>query len=191
MSKYVRWASRVCTFVLIAAVAVVAGGVPAQAAVTGRTLFALQAQRAGLSTTKAAELQQEVDKYLAKTGGVQISANQIKYSGAVLTVAVPGEQRARDLTAVSSARVLTACPYYHVCLWQNANFTGSSMTLYYCNTWVYIPWASSDGSWDNNQTPGTKMGVRALIGSPWFSWPAYWLDSHGVRWDNILYMSAC
>jgi hypothetical protein len=133
-----------------------------------------------------------VDDYLVKTGGVQTAANRIEYSGAILTVVLPGEEKVRDLSAKAGVAPLAAgCTYEWLCTWSGPNFTGSQLAFYYCNSWTWIPWTGTNGSWDNNQTPGTKMGIQARIGSRYYAFPAHNIQSYGVNWYNIFYISAC
>lgn len=106
-----------------------------------------QALRAGLSLTEAKELQAQVDGYLAELGGMQISANEVEYSGGILTVALPGEAKAHSLSTSS-----TDCPSSYFCVWQYMFFQGSYVRQWQCSEWVNVPssW-NGPGSWMNNQ----------------------------------------
>jgi hypothetical protein len=57
---------------------------------------------------------------------------------------------------------------------------------------VWIPWWDQNGSLENNQTWGTKLGLDGVGSFPiMWAWPAYTATPSGVRWDNIAYASAC
>src|SRR5258705_2590611 len=90
--------------------------------------FAAQAAAAGLTRAQAAQLQTSVDDYLAKIGGVQISANKIQFAeGATLLLPLPGEQQAHELTAAADA----TCDGGHMCAWQYTDFSGGKIDLFF------------------------------------------------------------
>jgi hypothetical protein len=72
-----------------------------------------EAKKAGLSAQEVADLQGKVDAELkrAPAGAKQISVNQVVYrDGAVITLALPGEKRARAVAGTPN------CPYGSACL---------------------------------------------------------------------------
>ncbi len=154
------------------------------------SVFARQAAAAGLSGAQTMALQTRVDAYIGETGGKQTAANKIEYGdGSVLLLALPTEAVGRDLAAAPPTEDTKTCPYYYACLWSKTNYTGDFYTLYYCNSWKYIPWVS-DGSFKNNQTSGTKLGMKYVNGlTEWWA-PAYY-SSSVVYWRNITYVTAC
>ncbi|MDX3752577.1 hypothetical protein [Streptomyces sp. AK08-02] len=132
--------------------------------------YASQAKQAGLTGTQTRGLQNEVDRYLAQTGGKQVAANVIDLGGKhLMFVALPGETHPRDMT--SGALVNHCAPavdYGYFCAYSGLNYTGSSIPMYSCARYR-IPW-TANGSWINNQTTGTV---------------AHFLDDGGVsRWND-------
>jgi hypothetical protein len=186
-----HWPARLAALISVPILGIALAAPGAAAAPVSTLPFAHQTQQAGLTKAQAQELQNRVDAYLAKNGGVQIAANRIEYQKAILTLTLPGETFARAIDAPFTAAA-PACPFYHVCLFSGPSFSGSWITLYYCNTWAGIPWVGTNGSFDNNQTNGTKMGID-VVGppSPWFGYPAHWVELKGVRWLNIGAVTAC
>lgn len=191
MPKIVVLAARipVLSACVVALSALAVGAAPAQVATAG-TPFLRQAQAAGLTATGAANLQARVDAYRAEVGGVQTAANKIDVGdGATLWVTLPGEVAARDL---DNRRLQPpgSCSDQHLCLWQDADYSGDSYTLSSCDSWQIIPWLTL-GSYRNNQAPGTKLGMRYINGVQEFWTPAYTACSAGVHWENITYVTAC
>lgn len=189
----VGWKVRIGILAITSALATIASSAPASAgpvdasSSAGSARFARQAAAADLSPAEARELQETIDGLLEKTGGVQVAANKIAYAGATLLVPLPGETRAREL----GQRAAPACQYGWLCLFSGPNLTGSRIDLFYCNQWTYIPWAGSDGSFDNNQTTGEKLGLRGTNGVESWNWPAHWIEPGGVRWINITHVNPC
>jgi len=54
---------------------------------------------------------------------------------------------------VSTAATVHGCPYLYFCAYSGANYTGTKIQMYFCQ--FYDMPFSGDGSWVNNQTPGT------------------------------------
>jgi hypothetical protein len=124
--------SRAAVVVLAATVMVVAAGFGTSNAATNylrqHPAFAAQARSAGLSLGQALALQSRVDGYLRTIGGVQMAANQIDINGNRLTVAVPGESRARSLTASSSTANVVICFVGDICMWSSPNHVGDQIS---------------------------------------------------------------
>jgi len=176
--------------VLAATVMVVAAGFGAANAATNylrqHPAFAAQARSAGLSLGQALALQSRVDGYLRTVGGVQMAANQISINGNRLTVAVPGESRARSLTASSSTANVVICFVGDICMWSSPNHVGDQMNVGKCGQMNYMPW-SGWGSWINAQTLGDRATFYrsdksiytitcANCASANFDWtPVYWV----------------
>ncbi|GGT30897.1 peptidase inhibitor family I36 protein [Streptomyces purpureus] len=129
--------------------------------------FQAQARNAGLSAGQAEGLQAQVDAYKERTGGVQTAPNKIAFPGGELTVVVPGEKYARDLS--DPVGTLAACQHLRFCAYSGTNFTGSQINMYTCRTYN-IPW-SGDGSWDNNQSSGTRAKMYNSSGSLIYTTP--------------------
>jgi peptidase inhibitor family I36 len=171
------------------------GSGPAMAEESGK--FAEQARSAGLSSVQATELQKAVNKHLAANpGSVQTAANRIDFAGGSVLLALPGEKTARDLPSTDKVSAVAAaaaaagtCAYNYACFWSGENYTGSVYRLFYCNTWQTIPWYTK-GSWKNNQSTGTKIGIDPINSGPYYAFPAYSAVTP-VYWENIYRVSAC
>lgn len=114
--------------------------------------FASQARAAGLDAGEARAPQATVDRILAAEGGTQIAANRVRWAdgGGDTTVPLPGEARARSLTAGPTAY---GCEYEYFCTYRWGSFQGEMQRYYYC--WDY-PVQASFWSYVNNQTYGTR-----------------------------------
>jgi hypothetical protein len=159
--------------------------------------FRQQARAAGLTQAQASYLQQQSDYYLAAMGGKRVSLNQIDVNGtATVSIALPGESHPRDFAAKSGARLPgppcvegSGAPYLYFCAYKYQYLTGDSIAMYHCVSYS-IPWVS-EGSWDNNQTPGTSpmmfysnSGSERLPG-------AYSYQFTGVFWRYITAIRPC
>ncbi|MEV6956650.1 hypothetical protein [Streptomyces sp. NPDC051183] len=156
--------------------------------------FAAQAKQAGLNATQAKALQTRVNGYLAQTGGTQTAANEITYSpaagGGTLTLTLPGEKKARSLNP--TATLGGDCAYYWFCAFAESGYNGDSRKAEKCNTNTFIPWTTTNGSWINNQTAGTRAKFKnsgyGIIG---YSAGAYAAQSYGVNWTSVYYIDPC
>lgn len=124
---------------------------PSSAAVTP---FAAQARAAGLNAAQIAQLQREVAGYVAETGGRQVSANKVVFAGGDVTVAVPGQRYAYDLAGGVVPNTWPTCYYGDLCAYSGESGTGTKKTYYICQD--ALPFSSGYGSFDNNQTTGTR-----------------------------------
>ncbi|GAA2707472.1 MULTISPECIES: peptidase inhibitor family I36 protein [Streptomyces] len=160
----------------------------APAATAARPDFAAQAASAGLSGSRAEELQHKVDDYLARLGGRQVAANKVEFEGGTVVVALPGEKQARDLGKADAK--FADCPYENFCMFRGTYYTGDQLNLYYCRDQGLTNW-TGNGSWWNRQTPGTQarlLGrnhdvVTVTAGAE--SWQAVY------NWDPIWYVRPC
>ncbi|MFI8103047.1 hypothetical protein [Streptomyces sp. NPDC086023] len=178
-------------FAALAAVCAVAFGMTASASASGGgTPYADQAARAGLTAAQTKSLQKQVDGYLAKTGGRQSAANEITLpSGGTLTVALPGERKARSLASAGAAFV--DCPYYYFCAYQYENYGGTQIREDSCGTHTSIPWAGY-GSYINNQTSGTQARLENSSKQVlYYSRGAYAAVPTGVYWTPVYYFNPC
>ncbi|MBD0746729.1 hypothetical protein [Streptomyces sp. CBMA152] len=120
--------------------------------------FAGQARAAHLTPAQDSALRAEVAKYLKRSGGKQISLNEIKVDDKrTIRVAIPGEAHPRTFTDHGS----TAPAYSSICnpfaYTQNGYFcafsdyawAGSEDQMYYCHS--YDMNFTSTGSWVNRQ----------------------------------------
>ncbi|MEU4208438.1 hypothetical protein AB0F13_00305 [Streptomyces sp. NPDC026206] len=155
---------------------------------TGTAEFAAQAKKAGLTGSQAKELQSRVDRYLADLGGKQVAVNKIERGDMSVLVTLPGERVARDLTA--QKQFAWYCPYENFCMYRGESGTGDQLNLYNCKTYGLTNW-KGNGSWYNNQTPGTRAKLMdrnhnvlvTTVGAPSYN-PSY-------NWDPIWYVKPC
>lgn len=148
--------------------------------------FAAQARSVGLSDAQAKELQATVDEYMTKTGGVQVAVNKIQVPGADIYVVIPGEEVARDISVQAP---ISACQYQHMCAYSGVNFTGSIIDMYSCGIYS-IPWVGN-GSWDNNQTTGSRAQFRDINGNVGYTSPgAHSLDLN-APWGWVYSIRNC
>ncbi|MFF7632937.1 hypothetical protein ACFZB9_07270 [Kitasatospora sp. NPDC008050] len=153
--------------------------------------FAAEGRTAGLTPTQISELQQEVDGYLATTGGRQVALNEVALtSGSTLLLAIPGETYARDLNSAAVSHA--GCPYHYFCGWKGTNATGDQWDISVCGVLQEIPngW-DSGGSWENNQTPGLVASFYNKQ-KAWLSDtpPAHYGPVNG-NWHPVWYVQAC
>jgi hypothetical protein len=101
----------------MAASLTVAAGAGAAHAVPSHPDFAAQARGAHLSGAQAADLQRRVDSYLSRSGGTQVSINEIDLGAAgSILLTLPGMDRAREVNAAGRvAPAAAACNYYYFC----------------------------------------------------------------------------
>jgi len=167
----------------------------ADASATTEHGFAVQARAAGLTSSQAQELQEQVDAQLAEFGGVQTAANEIRLpNGLDLLMPLPGEVRARDLDAprqTTNAQAPASCALYTFCAYEGTNFTGRTLRQVDCDDFFEIPDAWSDGSWSNNQSSGTKARMYdENDGLIYTTRGAYSEDRNG-DWGPVWWVDAC
>ncbi|MEN2416707.1 hypothetical protein AABB02_01200 [Streptomyces rimosus] len=153
--------------------------------------FAAQARQAGLTGTQSAQLQAQVDGYVADLGGKQVSANKILVPGGSMVVRAPGQKYAHDLAAgPAKGDIKPACSYGHLCGWANgAGGNGNSFDYYRCG-YYQLPNLVGDGTWVNNQTPGTVGRFYNRDGSErWNTGGAY--SSGTASWTPVWYARPC
>jgi hypothetical protein len=108
---------------------------------------------------QAAKLQRDVEDVLSRTPGArQISANEIELEpGVQMKLAIPGQAKTPHVQD-------DFCPFQDLCAWQDAGFTGHSLTFLTCgHEWNLGKYAFPGGGfWNdkissivNNQTSGT------------------------------------
>src|SRR6478752_5337277 len=124
-----------------------------------------------LTAAEQQELQTQVANRLKDYGGgEQISINQISYLNGtiILTLPLPGEERARSINEPLAASAAPTCGYTHACLWSDTNFNGAKIERVNCGVITLgAPFNSSTASVYNNQTPGTQTvlmnGSRQIL----------------------------
>jgi hypothetical protein len=119
-----------------------------------------------LTAAEEQAMQAVVNEHLRySVGAQQISINQIAYANGsvIMTLPLPGEQRARAITEPMTPPGVPNCAFKHVCLWSDTNFNGTRIDRVVCNGMKYFvlpaPFNVSIGSIHNNQTPGTQTMV--------------------------------
>ncbi|MEV6674294.1 peptidase inhibitor family I36 protein [Streptomyces sp. NPDC051162] len=170
------------------------GATHATAAASGR--YAAQAEHAGLTGAQSVALQKDVDRYVAQTGGKQVSANRIDVPGGFVLVAVPGEKYARDLRTTTRPKSAADCDYLNFCGWPQANYEGTVWEHSSCNFYWEIPngW-NSGGSWWNNQSSGTVARMYNKSKHLVFQTKPAQVnggsyDAHG-NWHPVWYVKVC
>jgi hypothetical protein len=153
--------------------------------------FTTQSRAAGLSPDQASGLQAEVDRNLAKVGGTQVTPNTIALqNGAQLALPVPGENKIRDFSTPGAPLAIDACPYTFFCAYPLPNYDASQGRWAHdkCSTFP-MPYFGN-GSWVNNQTPGTRAvfhksdGGTVTTGPPPVSHPFY-------NWTPVVSITVC
>lgn len=157
--------------------------------------FILRSQQLGLARPQADALQNRMDSYLAKNGGVQVEINKIRFAGGnSVVVPLPGEKKVRKITAqtksAKSASVVIQCDKGYFCAFRYTHYTGAQWNLYNCRDyrppaeWVY-------GSWYNNQTGGAQALFKDKSGViRWVSDPAPTFDDEAA-WDWVGFVKPC
>ncbi|MER5887911.1 peptidase inhibitor family I36 protein [Streptomyces sp. NPDC001941] len=151
--------------------------------------FTAQARGAGLTAAQAKSLQARVDGYLAGRGGRQVAANKIDLGNAELLLALPGEQRARELTGGSAKLAAVACPYTYLCAYSKPNYTGDIFMLFDCGVKTPIPW-SGTGSWFSNQRADLIARFYDGNGNVGYSAPGGSKDPN-APWGWVYNLSPC
>lgn len=192
-----RWLKRLgagrLIIVLMAAVFAMPAAVGTANAATGsagdRQDFIAQATGAGLTGTEAVALQKRVDGYLAKAGGTQVAANEIRLSdGGSLLLALPGEKYARQLNEPVGTQA--SCPYRYLCYYSGTYYTGDVRSAYYCWQDYFVPF-SGYGSWINNQTPGTQGRFKNYYRQVIYTTPGAYSSSPSYNWTPVWYIDPC
>ncbi|CAL9623455.1 peptidase inhibitor family I36 protein [Streptomyces sp. NPDC095602] len=180
----------------LAAVGVVSPSSAASAPTTLEARITAEAKTAGLSAQEVTELQGKVDAELkrAPAGAKQISLNQIAYrDGAVITLTLPGEKRARAVAGTPN------CPYGSACLWEHANFEGTRFERSLpCHTWIDLgAFRDRASSYQDNQTAAAyHVTYNDGQGVLWSTQntnglSSYVGDSRNDRADWIMLTGAC
>lgn len=161
-----------------------------------RAAFVAQSRAAGLDAAQAAGLQNKVDRYLVELAGqgTQVSPNQIDLGGAVLNVTVPGEDTPRPIGEVSTFEynalecVGYADPQWF-CAYELQHRTGDNIGMWKCDFYS-IPWYTV-GSWENNQTSGTRSRAYFTDQSSWLMPAAYSIQTTNVAWTPVARIRNC
>ncbi|MFF4172183.1 hypothetical protein [Streptomyces sp. NPDC001744] len=172
---------------LAAAAALIAGSVLSAHASTAsptdqRAVYAEQARAAGLSGARAGELQRRVDAVLAQEPRArQISANRLATAGGTVTVAVPGLPGARDLASPDRA---VSCADGHLCIVDGRGYT---YDYYRCGYYDFT--GVGDGTFNNNQTPGTRARFYNQNGSE--RWSNVAKSTGTASWTPVFHIRPC
>ncbi|MET9802849.1 peptidase inhibitor family I36 protein [Streptomyces sp. NPDC006368] len=154
---------------------------PATAApVPGHHDFAAQAAQAGLDDDEAEDLRKQVDDHLARHGGEQTALNRIELAGTgEIVLPIPG---ARDARA--------DCPSQNFCMFTGPNFSGAQFNLYRCGTYDLENW-TGNGSWINNQTPGTRARFLDSNRNTIYTTPGAYSASSSYNWSPVWHVVPC
>jgi hypothetical protein len=113
-----------------------------------------------LTASEKSALQAKVDKQLKNYGGgTQTGINQVSYMNGtlLLTLALPGEKKARAIDEPVTPLGVANCASQYACIWTDTNFNGTRLSKFDCGTLTLAaPFNSSLASIHNNQTTGTQ-----------------------------------
>ncbi|MFJ6088431.1 hypothetical protein ACIQI8_44535 [Streptomyces sp. NPDC092369] len=158
--------------------------------------FAAQARAIHLTGAQSAALNAEVERIQAKMGGTRVNLNTIALGGKnSVHVAVPGEARPRDLSSVLGAGAASYDPcsggadYGWFCTYDETNFRGGYIEMYNCADY-YMPWGVT-GSWDNNQTTGTKARMYDGNGNLGYTTPGAHSSDDVAPWAWVSWIRNC
>jgi hypothetical protein len=158
--------------------------------------FATQAKTARITNSQASALKSEVNRYLKKTGGKQVALNKIEVKGnGTLLVAIPGEAHPRDFASGNGARFaadpcLTGAVYSgYFCVYSGTVYSGSYYYWYACGT-RGMPWGGN-GSWINDQTPGTRATFYNSSGGVYYTTPAPYSSNQSYNWTPVWNVKNC
>lgn len=196
MGKKMRLSIKVLLTVGLPALLTTVLAVPAGASATaGQRNFAEQGKATGLSAAQIAELQTTVDGYLAKVGGTQLALNKIDLNGtATLYVALSGEDHPRSLAATFGAQATDpnctpGADFLHFCAYRLTNFRGDQIDMFACRRYT-MPWVG-DGSWDNNQSSGTRARFYGSSGNLLYTTPAPHSLNLSYDWTPVFSVVNC
>ncbi|WP_225802453.1 hypothetical protein [Streptomyces sp. NK15101] len=172
--------------IMTAAAALIAGPVLSARASTvpagQQTVYAGQARAAGLSDRQAAELQRQVDAVLTEDPQArQLSANRLATAGGTVTLAVPGHSETRDLASPDTA---LACGDGHLCI---TDGRGRNYDFYRCGYYDFD--GVGDGTFNNNQTPGTRARFYNSDGSE--RWSNVAKSTGTASWTPVFHIRPC
>lgn len=63
--------------------------------------------------------------------------------------------------------------------------------MWQCNDVRWVPWTTTNGSWINNQTAGTRARFQWSNGTSSYTPGAYSVAYSGVNWGPIHYIDPC
>lgn len=136
-----------------------------------------QAKSLGLTSDEVGGLESQVHAEVARTGGAQVSLNEVRFDGGATVFALPGESFARPLTgdaaespvaSSSSHATHYRCPYFYFCAYDLPGYRGNMHMLVRCNFYYEVNYPVR--SYVNNQTPGTAARF-------YDAWKDYWASS--------------
>jgi len=158
--------------------------------------FAAQARAINLTGAQTTALNAEVERIQAKTGGTRVNLNTIALGGKnSVHVAVPGEAKPRDLSSVRGADAASYDPctggadYGWFCAYDEPNFRGGYIEMYDCAEY-YMPWGVT-GSWDNNQTTGTKARMYDANSNLGYTTPGAHSTDDVASWAWVSWIRNC
>lgn len=83
------------------------------------------------------------------------------------------------------------CPYTYFCAYEGPGYTGNFVKMWQCSDVRWIPWTTTNGSWINNQTPGTRARFDLSNGSSAHTYGAYYAVSGGINWNTVYHIDPC
>ncbi|MER7211365.1 hypothetical protein [Streptosporangium sp. NPDC000239] len=157
--------------------------------------FAEQGRAAGLTEEQITTLQNSANLYLSTLGGRQVALNKVVVDGkADVFIALPEEDAPRDLSPEAGLVSASGCAggkaaYGHFCAWREPGFRGTTIDMYSCGRYPIS--LVGNGSWDNNQTKGTRARMYNKSGKLIYTTPpAHSRDSSG-DWTPVHSVRNC
>ncbi|MFF0579107.1 hypothetical protein [Streptosporangium saharense] len=156
--------------------------------------FAEQGRAAGLTEEQITTLQNSANLYAFTMGGRQVALNKVVIEGkADVLIALPDEDAPRELSPetglAAKACTTSGANYKHFCAYERPNFKGSYIDMYDCGT--YIIRYTGPGSWDNNQTTGTKAKMYDRNGNLSFTTKKAHSQDQTGNWTYIHTVKNC
>lgn len=194
--RFTAWGRALAAVVMavfaLVATTTAAGAATGQAGPASHPGFRAQAKDLGLNGSQARTLQDRVDGYLATTGGTQVAVNKIALkTGGQLLLALPGEERAREVSPAGADRLAAiACPYTYVCAYSGTDFTGDVFMLYTCDRLTPISWTGT-GSWINNQNSTLHARFYNSAGNVGWTSPGGYSEDRAAPWGWVYWLSPC
>ncbi|GAA2819583.1 hypothetical protein [Streptomyces showdoensis] len=144
--------------------------------------YSEQVRAAGLTDRQAAQLRERVAAVVARNPQArQTSANTLAVPGGTVTVPAPGQAEARDLAAPNAPR---ACNDGHLCI---TDGRGVNYDYYRCGYYDFD--GIGDGTFNNNQTPGTRARFYNSDGSE--RWSHVAKGTGTASWTPVYHIRPC
>lgn len=114
---------------------------------------------------------------------------------AVLATTSPASASSRPDVGQSVATALIAnntvhgCPFYYFCAYSGTNYSGTKIQMYFCQ-FYNMPFVGN-GSWVNNQTPGTRAGFYDFYYNRIYLTAGAYSQSGSYNWTPVFHVKPC